>query len=265
MASKRSTNLPRTSAGATLIEMAVGLVITGIAIAGLGELLWINGSFSNRIFNKIDNVGSAKLFYQTIGKDIRSAKCVGNGQSGGSDTYTGVDEKVFQLNCSTLIVQMPYFPYPSNDAVATETYLQGYPIQSPTANRPVLDTVIFKVEPGSVSGYCINRYYYPDPTYVTSNRVKSSATVLNNLTGPIDTQGRVHAFDYMQRNGAVYSSTALYPFSTDWTLLDKMNEVVVNVELQSSSQNSAHKDTASVGLKKEFFMRNFGSADKSRT
>jgi hypothetical protein len=252
------------------MEMVVSVAVTGIAIAGLGELLWINGAFSNRLFNKIDNMAAAKNFYEILGKDVRTAMNVGNQQTSttSNPTVTPSDSYIsssatYELNCTTLVLQIPYVP--SDGTVPNEAYLQGYPIESPSARRPVLDTVIYNVETTPEGTTGITRYFFPDPTYPAngnSARAQTSACVLNSLVGPTDANGLNHVFDYVQVGGSIVPSTAVHPFSSNSELLSAVNAVMVNLEAASSSTVSGTiSNTATVGLRREFYMRNTASAN----
>ncbi len=223
---KRNHIAKRRQQAHTLIEMLVAVSVIAIAIAGLGEMLWINGAFMNRLFNKADNIALANVFFATIGKDIRSASNLGD-----QTTYPPADifvanSKTYTLGNSTLILQIPYIPDGSNPVDAA---LAGYPVQisvtqtSPALKwaRPVTDTVIYDVEPDPNNSpyYEIVRIFIPDPSYANGRNL-SQNVVLTNIEGPINSSSNLLNFDYVANNGAVIAEGTA-PFSSNWATLIK--------------------------------------------
>lgn len=200
----------RKQSAMTIVEMLVSLAIIGVAIAGLGELLWINGAFSGRLFNKVDSLASTGYFLELVGRDVRTA----SGASGDQQNLT---------------LQIPYTCDPLYDPVSGQhqSNPDGFPSKA-------LDTVTYTVS--AVNG-TITRTFTPDPTYNDPLNVRSeqTSTVLSGLQGPTDNGGTFHTFDYYtSQNGAVSS-------------------VVVNLDVNTSTGSSTQ--TAQIGLRREFYLR----------
>jgi prepilin-type N-terminal cleavage/methylation domain-containing protein len=233
----------------TLLEMLVAIAIMGVAVAGLTEVLWINGNFSLRIFNKMDNVGTANHFLELLGKDVRGATNIGNQfTSPMSDTYSSLAPPN-ELNNSVLILQMPYIP------TTTANVLEGYPPAVAGRAFPVsaIDTVVYVADTGAGT---ITRYFYPDPNYL-DGRSNTATVVLNNLIGPLDSSGNnARIFDYVNLDGSVVPP-AVTPFAVNPTLMAPVVAIAVSLETKSATAgNASAGQFSTMGMHAEYYMRN---------
>jgi len=238
----------RNQHGMTLLEMLVAIAIMGVAVAGLTEVLWINGNFSLRIFNKMDNVGTVNQFLELLGKDVRSAGNIGNQFSSPmSDTYSNGGS--YEVSNSVLVLQMPYVP------TTTANALEGYPPAVPGRPFPVsaIDTVVYVADP---SVGTITRYFFPDPNYL-DGRSNTSTVMLNNLIGPFDTSGtNLRVFDYVNLDGTVVAPS-ITPFAVNPTLMAPVVAIAVSLETKSTTAgNASAGQFSTMGMHAEYYMRN---------
>ncbi len=147
--------------------MLVAVAIMGVAVAGLTEVLWINGNFSIRLYNKMDNNSSASKFLALIGKDIRSAYSIDPSS-----------------NSTTLMLYTMYIPTTSSACP------NGYPPAG------AIDTITYQIQnPTLGSPYSVIRTFVPAPS-CTDGRSTTQTYVLVNLIGPLDGSTQPHMFDY---------------------------------------------------------------------
>lgn len=234
--------------GMTLLEMLVAIAIMGVAVAGLTEVLWINGNFSLRVFNKMDNVGTVNQFLELLGKDVRNATNIGNQfVSPMSDTYS--NGAIYQLSNSVLVLQMPYIPT-SNGNV-----LQGYPPAVAGRQFPLsaTDTVVYVAD---ITAGTITRYFFPDPNCL-DGRSNTATVMLNNLIGPFDSSGaKTRVFDYINLDGSIVAPSNA-PFAANPTLMAPVVGIAVNIDSQSSTAgNAAVGQFSTMGMRAEYYMRN---------
>lgn len=230
--------------GMTVTELLVAMAVIGIAIAGITELVWVNASWSTRLLNKIDNIYAAKQFLERLGRDVRSAKNIGDSVYG-STTFQGYDLNLPMPN-QTLILQIP--------VVDTD----GYPVKLPKgsgtpatqSDQVSVDTLVYRVMPDS---------YNPGQNLITllvvpgigSSRqtINPAQTVLKGVIGPLNSiTGQLATFKFI--DGQTLNVVDTVPVSG----INNVSGVVVNLEVLKN--DSSQTQVASVGLRAEYFLRN---------
>ena len=61
------------SAGASVVELLVSVVVLGVAIAGITDLMWMNTSWTRNFFNKTSASYSAQVFLKRLREDMNNA------------------------------------------------------------------------------------------------------------------------------------------------------------------------------------------------
>lgn len=156
------TQWNRFTAGMTIVELLVAVVIVGIAVAGLSETVMLTGKWWHSLNNKLDNVHAAKKLINMIEKDVRMSYMVSS------------------LSSTSLTLEIPIFD--SN----------GFPIRNGTrlncdqvAYTAVIDPDASKAALGE---YVILRSYTPG-VYTPPKSPITNQTVLTGLIGPLSTTG----------------------------------------------------------------------------
>lgn len=207
-----------TASGMTLIELVVALVITGIAIAGITEITFINGFWTLQSLNKVDNIYAAKQFLERISRELRQAKVVGTTSSS----------------------QLITFSMPTDGAIDAN----GFPTATTTVTYQVIPDPNTPLSPAPKE-YLIQVSYNGGLTW---------NTILHSLVGPQPIGGGVpKVFQYVAKDfdpaDAAYGVT---------DIPNNPSSVIINLELRrqdygSSASTNVYLSTA--GVRSEIFLR----------
>ncbi len=217
------------SHGMSIIELVVALVITGIAIAGISEITFINGFWSIQSLNKVDNIYAAKQFLERIGRELRQASAISVGAT--------PNQAISITLPAEITVDANGIPHGSVDG-------NGYPMKKTTVTYTVV------LDPNTPAA--------PAPTeYLIQASYDGGApiTVLRSLVGPQPISGGVpHIFQYIDKN----VDPADPKFGISDSLTTNPASVVINLELrrQDYGVSSTSSTQLSVeGLRSEVFLR----------
>ena len=72
----RNTVYFRSRHGTSLVELLVAALVIGVTLAGVSELLWVNTSWTSRIFNKAGAYFTAQKFLGLIRNDVDAAYAI---------------------------------------------------------------------------------------------------------------------------------------------------------------------------------------------
>lgn len=245
----------RAQSGTTLLELLVAIVITGIAIAGITEMLWINTAWSTRILNKTDNTNQLKVFFERFEADVRAASNIGDAKNQTMKFQRGPYS--FFQDATTLILQKPLFDTDGLPILHTDL--------DPSLKSPDVDTIIYQlVEDGrdsSRSTFQLIKYVFRGQSDSTAGDVNGQV-VLQDIIGPIDkaTQ-KVCWFSLVDVSGNPVKA-ASFPLNGDgFPLAQNISSVVADVQVNKTGASNAaiNKDALDRSIivaKSETFMRN---------
>jgi prepilin-type N-terminal cleavage/methylation domain-containing protein len=245
--------------GLSLIEMLVSIVVIGISVAGLTATLWINGLFTIRQFNKVDNISEANHFLELLGRDVRAAASIGYmsapyAWTDACNIYTPPAtisdaanmNTTNYLSNNTLILQIPHLG------------ANGLPMGVPTPPTeipptPVYDTVVYQL------GITDNTTQTMVRTLIPNSLVGGASVqtyVLNGVIGPTPASN-YRMFDYVSAGTIV--SPGARPFNGEPSVMRAVSSVIVNLDLQctnASSRSTSNTNAASLGIRRQYVMRN---------
>ncbi|CAN5705919.1 hypothetical protein BH10CYA1_BH10CYA1_05930 [soil metagenome] len=247
-----SSKIRRVS-GTSLLELLVAVVVTGVAIAGITEMLWINATWSTRILNKTDNLNSLKFFLERFESDVRTSRNIGDAANLATNFQKGTYS--FAQNATTLILQKPLFDSNGNPIKVTG---------SPT-NICDVDTIVYQLTPdardGSGSTYQLLKYVFRGQSDSTAGDVIAQV-VLSDITGPVDkTTGQVLWFDLIDANGLAISPSSFLPVGAGFLVARGVSSIVADLQVNRTGASNTQidkntTDRSNVVVRSETFMRN---------
>jgi type II secretory pathway pseudopilin PulG len=191
----------------------------------------------------------------------------------GNGTTSGVAGPPYTLGEDTLIIQVPIFDQPG--AGGNASYPGGFPTSVKTTPQPVvtmeaMDTYVFQIlpDPSYPGTYMMQLSGFPGvgngPNGTTANSTMSinstARTILKGIIGPLDSNGNVCAFQYIDKTNPTQPVTTV-------TNPTNISGVIVTLQIlnNNASNNSKPESTdsqwVSVGFKSEMYMRNNTLAD----
>jgi len=246
-----STNRP--ASGTSLLELLVAVVVTGVAIAGITEMLWINATWSTRILNKTDNLNGVKFFLERFESDVRTSRNIGDAQNYVTNFQKG--SYSFAQSSSTLILQKPLF-----DSARNPVKVTGVP-----TNVCDVDTIVYQLIPDtrdpSGSTYQLTKYVFRGQSDSTAGDIIAQV-VLDDITGPVDkTSGQVVWFDLIDANGLTVSPSLFVPAGAGFASARGVSSIVADLQVNrtgaSNTQIDANTtDRSNIVVRSETFMRN---------
>jgi hypothetical protein len=202
--------------------MLVAALVLSVAIAGISELLWVNTSWTSRIFNKAGAYFYAQKFLNILRNDVDSAFSIDSSSTSDSLVLNkvGFDENNF-----------------------------------PTGIERITYSVIPELESGSPTGkYQIQRMVVSKGTTIVAKGVSGPTSNTNNL--------KIQIFQYVpKRPDASDSYFGIRDSAIEGAGSVIVNLQILNRDMgKNVSTETSSNATSDIGIRAELFTRNETSA-----
>ncbi len=272
--------------GFSLVEMLVSVAIMGIVTAGISEMMLMNSQGTWKLFNRVDSLNAARTAVDRIAMNVRMARNIGDiyGQSipegdpvvyvdygtnyfpapnnpmyGGGQTPAGGwpsspwTGKPYILSNQCLVVQIPIF----DNSGFPKKFAEGTGTPPATTDLDNVDTYVYMVlpDPTQAGTFMLQVASFNSPESARP-ALNPPRTILRGIVGPLDPstqQPRVFQFldvagvplDYIGATTATYSG-----------VISNYTGVIVNLEIKREQVEQTEKNSSTLGIKSEIFMRN---------
>lgn len=268
------------------MEMLASVVIMGIVTAGISQMMLMNSQGSWKLYNRVDSLNAARNAVDRIAMNVRMARNIGdiygegvtegeppvlfeygtnyfpapqNPMYGAGQTPPGGwpsspwPTKPYILSNQCLIVQVPNF----------DTY--GFPKKwaegtgSPAAANDLdnVDTFVYMVLPDTTNPgtFMMQVSCIPSPNSTRPSMIPPK-TILRGIVGPLDPDvQQPKVFQFLDVAGIpldyIGATTATYDGA-----LSNYTGVIVNLEIKREQEEASEKNSTTLGIKSEIFMRN---------
>ncbi len=275
--------------GFTLIEMLASALIIGLVGAGIAGLVMLNGMTEIRMSNKVDSLNAARTAIESIARDVRMARNLGDIFGAidafdlitGSDTFPGPNNPVYFSGVTPASFRgWPGSPWPAGPApgytlsnqcliVQIPTFdINGFPMALPqgfghpplAATNDDVDTLVYLVlqDPASTAAnptFMLQVAGFPGQYSTISIASNPPKTILRGIVGPTANAGPVS----VANPPVVFQFLDKTPLSQPQSVgsgAANANLTGVLVQFQVLNQTTGTTAPAVVGIKSEVYLRN---------
>jgi len=283
----RHTNRHRErTSGFSLVEMMVSVFIMGMVTAGISEMMLMNSQGTWKLYNRVDSINAARNAIDRIAMNVRMARNIGDiyGQSvpegdpvvsvdfgtnyfpapnnpmyGASQTPSGGwpsspwPTKPYILSNQCLIVQVPIF----DDNGFPKKWPKDTGSPPAESNLDNVDTYVYMVLPDATKPgtYMMQVACIASPN-TTRPILNPPRTILRGIVGPVDSVSqKLKVFQFLTVDGVPQDYIGSTQASYDG-VISNYTGVVVNLEIKREQTEQTEKNSTTLGIKSEIFMRN---------